>query len=202
MEYWYNGHKKSHLDEEMVINHHVHLTGLVPGTTYYYKTMSTDKAGNLGISEEYTFTTKGKAPAAAFACSNLSISPGEINVGETVIISVLVTNTGNATGSYKVTLKIDGVVAATKEVTLKAGASEEVTFTTAKDATGSYSVNVNGLSGSFTVKEKPAPPVTPAPTPPPAPPAKPFNWPLVGGIIAGVIVVGLGVFFWMRRRAA
>ena len=34
-------------------------------------------------------------------------------------------------------------------------------------------------------------------------PGKPqINWPLTGGLIAAVVVVGLGVFFWMRRRAA
>jgi len=51
----------------------------------------------------------------------------------------------------------------------------------------------------------PAPTPTPFPAPPastpPLMPAIPFNWPLVGGIIAGVVVVGLGVFFWIRRSA-
>jgi hypothetical protein len=28
-----------------------------------------------------------------------------------------------------------------------------------------------------------------------------INWPLTGGLIAAVVVVGLGVFLWMRRRA-
>ena len=34
---------------------------------------------------------------------------------------------------------------------------------------------------------------------PTAPPG--INWPMVGGIIGGVIVVGLGIFFFVRRRA-
>ncbi|MBA7620019.1 hypothetical protein ES703_27361 [subsurface metagenome] len=45
---------------------------------------------------------------------------------------------------------------------------------------------INGLSGSFTVVV----------------PAKPFNWPLVGGIIAAVVVVGLLVFLLVVRRRA
>jgi hypothetical protein len=163
--------------------------------------MSRDAAGNLAVSGEYTFTTLGKAPAAAFASSNLSISPSEVNIGETVTISVTVANTGTASGSYKVVLKINGAVEATKDITLNAGASGEVAFTTAKDMAGAYSVGVDGLSGSFTVKEMPPPP--PPPPPEGAPPVKPpVNWPLIGGIIAGVVIVGLGVFFWMRRRAA
>ena len=200
VEYWSNPSKLSPLDEEMVINHHVQLTGLVPDTTYYYKTMSRDEAGNLGVSDEYTFTTKAKAPAAAaFAISDLSISPSEVAIGQTVTISAIVTNTGGETGSYTVTFKINGVVEATKEVTLKPGASQEVTFTTAKDAAGSYEVAVNGISGSFTVKEEPALPVI---LPPMVPPEvePPTNWPLIGGIIAAVIAVGLLIFFSVRKR--
>ncbi len=62
VEYWTNPSMFSELDEERVINHHIHLTGLTPGTTYYYKTMSRDRAGNLGVSDEDTFTTLGVAP--------------------------------------------------------------------------------------------------------------------------------------------
>jgi hypothetical protein len=209
VEYWSNGHKFSVLDEEMVINHQVQLTGLTPGTTYHYKVMSRDEAGNLGVSDEYTFTTLGKAPVAAFTCSDLSISPNEVNIGETVTISMLVTNTGNAAGGYEVTLNINGVVEATEELTLKASASEVCVFTITKDIAGTYSVNINGLSGSFQVREKPPQPTTaPAPlAPPPTPPAPlpevqaPMNWPLIGGIMAGVVVVGLLIFFRVRRRA-
>jgi hypothetical protein len=200
VEYWTSPSMLSPIDETYVIEHHVQLTGLTPGTTYHYKTMSKDKAGNLAVSDVYTFTTKGKAPAAAFTSCCLRISPSEVNIGEEVTISVSVNNTGNATGSCEVTLKINGVVEAAMKVTLDAGASEEVTFTTAKDVAGTYSVAVDGVSGSFTVKEKPT-----LPPPPPekeAPPAKPLNWPLIGGIIAAVVIVGLLIFFLARRRAA
>ncbi|GAH79091.1 unnamed protein product, partial [marine sediment metagenome] len=184
VEHWTSPSTLSPLDETMTYSHLVHLTGLTPGTTYHYKTMSKDRAGNVAVSDVETFTTLGKAPAAIFTTSDLSISPAEVKIGEAVTITVSVTNTGTAAGSYKVTLKINQAVEATKEVTLDAGASKEVTFTTSKDA-GSYSVDVNGLEGSFTVKEKVAP-APPPPTPPPAPPEveQPINWPLVGGLIA------------------
>ena len=159
VEYWTSPSMLSPLDETRVIDHHVHLTGLTPGTTYNYKTMSRDAAGNLAVSDEDTFTTL-EAPAAAFVSSALRISPTEVNIGEEVTIRVSVTNIGNAAGSYEVILKIEDVVVATEEVTLNAGASEEVTFTTAKDVAGSYSVVVDGLSGSFTVV---APEVAPLP---------------------------------------
>ena len=42
---------------EQVTSHEVELTGLNPGTTYYYKVLWTDEDGNTGESDEYTFTT-------------------------------------------------------------------------------------------------------------------------------------------------
>jgi hypothetical protein len=145
----------------------------------------------------------GSLARTAFATSNLCISPGEVYIGETVTISVLITNTGDGAGSYTVTLKINGVAEATKDISLVRGVSQEVTFTTTKDVAGSYSVEVNGLQDSFTVKEKPAPPPpTSAIVPPVTPPAPVIKWPLVGGIVAGVVAVGLLIFFLARKRAA
>jgi len=45
-------------------------------------------------------------PVAEFEVSDLSITPTEVNVGETVEISAVVTNTGNATGTYTVNCDI------------------------------------------------------------------------------------------------
>jgi len=42
---------------EQIAAHSISLTGLDPGTTYYYKTLWTDEDGNTGESEEQTFTT-------------------------------------------------------------------------------------------------------------------------------------------------
>jgi len=196
------------LDVTLVINHHIKLTGLTPGTRYYYKTMSMDRRGNLAVSDEYTFTTLGKSPAVAFTSSALSISPTEVNIGEEVTISVLVTNTSNASGSYEVTLKIDNVVVASKEVTLAARASETVTFTTSKDAAGSYLVAINGLTGSFTVRPAPIPPAPPPVAPaPPAPPVAPpptpppgVNWAILGPIIAVAVFLAIFLPIRLRRR--
>ena len=130
---------------------------------------------------------------AVFIVSDLTISPSEVNIDEGVSIDVIVANTGGQSGSCRVTLKINDVVEATQDLTVNAGFSQKVTFTTAKDVAGTYSVDIDGLTGSFAVKEKPAPPVIP----------KPIPWPLIGGIIAGGVVVGLLVFFLVvRRRAA
>jgi len=57
-------------------------------------------------------------------------------LGESVTISVLVTNISDLTISHKVTLRIDNVAAAAKDVTPDGGDSQTVTFITAKDAAG------------------------------------------------------------------
>ena len=147
-----------------------------------------------GLSGSFTVAPVVVPPEpAAFSVSNLSVTPLEVEPGDTVTITVSVANTGGESGSCRVTLKINGVVEATKEVVLAPGASESITFTTSKDVAGTYSVDVNGLIGSFTVKEKVVPPIL-----------KPINWPLIGGIIGGVMAAGLLVYFLVirRRRAA
>lgn len=193
----------SELDEAMVLDHCVSLTGLIPGTTYFYKTMSQDKAGNLAVSDEQTFTTLGEPPA--FVVKSLEITPTEADIGQQVAISVIVANTGDASGTYEVTLKVDNVVVATKQVTIAGGAEEKVTFSITQDAAKTYSVNVNGLSGSLVVEAATPPPPTPTPTPtPPAPtpPAKPINWWLIGGIIIAVIIAGTVVWLTVVRQKA
>jgi uncharacterized repeat protein (TIGR02543 family) len=95
---------------------------------------------------------------ASFTISSLSVSPTEAEIGETVTISVLVTNSGELEGSYALTLKLNRVVAEVKQVTM-AGGSQEVVFSTDRDEAGTYSVTVNGLEGSFTVLEAPILPI-------------------------------------------
>ncbi len=60
VEYWTSPSKFSELDKTHVIKHCVELTDLTPGTIYYYKMMSEDKKGNLGVSDGYSFTTLGE----------------------------------------------------------------------------------------------------------------------------------------------
>jgi len=115
------------------------------------------------ISHFTAFTALALPRPAAFSTTDLVISPSRVNTGKTVTISILVTNTGDLTGNYVVILKIDGVDIATEDVTLSGGDSQTVTFTTVKNLAGTYTVEINGLSGTFAVKRPPAPP---APAPP------------------------------------
>ncbi len=125
---------------------------------------------------------------ARFAARDLSITPAEVDIGKPVTISVLITNSGDLTDTYTVTLKINDVVEATKQVTVAGHSSQTATFSPTKNAAGDYAADVNGLSGTFTVKA----PVT----------RKPINWWLIGGSIAGVIVIGVIIWRILRRLEA
>ncbi len=166
------------------------------------------------VSSTSSFTVLAHTRPAVFTTTDLVIEPDELDIGEAIIISATITNTGDLSGSYEVTLKIDNVVVATKYVTLDGGADRKVTFTTSKDAAGTYAVNVDGLLDTFTIKAPPAPPPAPAPAPAPAPvpapaPAPPaptppaaVNWWLIGGILAGFIILFVAIFLIVRRRRA
>ncbi|MFC1976931.1 hypothetical protein ACFLWS_01490 [Chloroflexota bacterium] len=104
----------------------------------------------------------------SFSISSLAIQPVEVVVNEIVSISALVDNTGGSEGIYNVILKIDGVQEENKRITLDAGSSKKVTFDVSRGKSGRYAVDVNGLTGSFTVKiptPRPSPTTTPAPAP-------------------------------------
>jgi len=92
-----------------------------------------------------------------FQVSGLTISPETVEPGEAVSISVVVKNVGDEIGSHMVTLKIKGVTEDTELVTLSPGISTTVAFTVTKTILGSYTVVVDGETGSFTVKAPPTP---------------------------------------------
>ncbi|KXA93224.1 hypothetical protein AKJ66_02535 [candidate division MSBL1 archaeon SCGC-AAA259E22] len=89
---------------------------------------------------------------AKFETNNLRLSSSEVKPGETVEVSVDVSNTGDESGEHTVDLKIDGTLEASKTVSLKGGEKTTVSFTVVKEEKKTYSIEVDGLSGSFEVK--------------------------------------------------
>ncbi|RLJ01882.1 MAG: hypothetical protein DRP11_03745 [Candidatus Aenigmatarchaeota archaeon] len=141
-----------------------------------------------GLSGSFTVSAAPPPAPAEFEVSDLSVSPSEVEPGESVTVSATVSNVGEESGSYTVELKVDGVVVDSETVTLDGGTSTSVSFTVTSEVEGSHTVAVDGLSGSFTVT---------APPPPPPPP-KPFPWIWVGLIVVIVVVVVL--YYLYRQR--
>jgi hypothetical protein len=137
--------------------------------------------------------TSSPPAEATFTTTNLSISPDEVNPGSEVTISALITNQGQVEGSQSAVLKINGTIAETQSVTLGPGAFTVVTFEVVKNETGTYSVDLNGFTGEFTVTEavSNSPPSITAPpstTTPPSTPSSGTNWPVLAPILSAVFL--------------
>jgi hypothetical protein len=155
---------------------------------------------------------------AVFELGSLIISPAEIYAGETLDISVLVTNTGGVAGNHQVMLKIDGLVESIEEFALDAGASKVVDFAIGELKAGSHVVDVNGLSASILVRE-PANMVSEPPVPPikdggavpatavaeeltPADDTPTYSWAVLAEIISiAVIAIALTALILLKRRS-
>jgi len=158
-------------------------TGVYPNLNVVWANMYEDE-----VTGSPTVIGEAPASAAEFELSGLSVSPAQVGVGESVTVSATVTNVGEDSGSYTVTLKVDGVAVDSETVTLDGGASTSVRFTVTSEVEGSHTVEVDGLTGSFTA------------TIPPSSPQKPFPWNWVVVIFTVLAIVVLVVFFIIKRR--
>jgi hypothetical protein len=140
------------------------------------------------ISHFTIFAVIGKEEAA-FHLANLSISPTNVDDGESVAISVEVTNTGGLEGSCNVTLLVDDAEETTQELTLASGASEIVTFSVTRDVAKTYSVRIDTLAGEFTVTDSSS---------------WAFAWVILGGVMGLLAVAAIAIYLvvFRRRKAA
>lgn len=117
------------------------------------------------------------------AFENLQVSPGKINAGEEVVITVDVTNTGEEPGGKTVVLEMNHAAEAKKYVALEGGETKTVSFVVARRMEGTYLVEVEGMKTSFTVRT-------------PIELSKPC---ILTGVIVILIVVGLLLSQYMRK---
>ena len=151
----------------------------------YTPAQSGDFTVNIdGLSGSFTVS----APAS-FEVSNLIIEPDSVKEGESITISVECSNVGGVSGSYDVVLMIDGETEDTSTVTIDAGESTTVSFDVSATQPGTYSVEIGGLTGSYTVN-----PQEPEPKPGGIP-----GFPvesLLAGLAVAIIVL------WFRQRTS
>ncbi len=89
--------------------------------------------------------------SAEFEVSNLVISPTEIAIGESAVVTIDVDNVGDIEGTYGVTLTVGGIKSETKQVTVIAGAKVPVTFTIEQNTPGTFQIGVNGLVSTLKI---------------------------------------------------
>jgi hypothetical protein len=132
-------------------------TPVVTTTTTTTSTPVVTTTTPIGTTTTTPVTTTTTTPVvtplpATFETSALSISPSEINTGDTATIQATVTNSGDVSGTYTAVLKIDGNIESTKDLALTAGEAQNVVFSVSESTAGTYSVDVDGQTGTLTVK--------------------------------------------------
>jgi len=93
--------------------------------------------------------------------TDLAINRTEARIGEPLGISVKVTNRAEESGSYSVTLIINGAAFETKTLQLDAKASANALFEVVEQTEGTYIFKIGSLNGTFSITSA-APPPKPA----------------------------------------
>jgi hypothetical protein len=147
-----------------------------------------------GLTGEFTVVE----PPPVFTISDLTIPPGQVEPGQEIIIAVTVTNSGGSTGNYTAKLKINDLMETSKQLSVDAGASAIVEFAVTRDESGNYRIDVNGLTGEFTVVEPP--PVQKGETAPPPQLLLSVRWYI--WVVIGLLLVFIGTTTWLivKRR--
>jgi hypothetical protein len=144
---------------------------------------------------------------ATFSLRPLTVYPEVLTTGEMTFIATQIANTGEVEGSHTVTFKVNGVAESAKEMALDGGTEAGVVFSYSPTAPGSYQVEVDGLTSSFTVTEPPPPPAVITPEPPQTTPAPTttatdpwyLSWPMA--VIAATLTLAIAVpLNWRAAR--
>jgi hypothetical protein len=151
----------------------------------------THKISLAGLSG--TFTVKRET---GINLTGLRVSPSEASPGEEITISVQVANNGAMEDTCAVNLKINNAATETQNVTVAAGGQQNVTFTTKKEAPGKYSVDVNGIAGSFTINDNSKATAAPQGQ------TGQNTWLLVIGAVAVAVAVAVVIRVWFRKKRA
>jgi len=81
---------------EKVKSHEVALSGLTPNTTYHYRVASEDRAGNIGESEDKTFTTPKEPSVSGLQITDITLDSAIVSF-ETATIVHATLNYGTST---------------------------------------------------------------------------------------------------------
>jgi hypothetical protein len=83
--------------------------------------------------------------------ANLVISPAQVNVGEPATVSADITNAGEISGNYTISLRVNDSDEETRTMAIGAGETETASFTLTRSTSGTYNISLGGLSGSLAV---------------------------------------------------
>ena len=102
-----------------------------------------------------TAQENGDEQGTVFEITSLRIEPPEASAGQEGIITAEVTNTGDAEGTYAVSLEINSEVEISQDVTLAAGETKSVEFGYTPLAEGDYTIVIGDQTASLKVPPAP-----------------------------------------------
>jgi len=94
--------------------------------------------------------------SSLIGCAGADFEVGPVDIPQYVLTGAPITiytdisNIGTAEGTYTARLKLDGVEIDSTEITLEAGASEEISLTFDVDEPGTHTLNINGITVEVT----------------------------------------------------
>jgi hypothetical protein len=136
-----------------------------------------------------TITPLSTLSLASFVLSDLKVMPAVVTNDKTVLITVLLSNIGDLSGTYEVSMKMDGQITNSQTIELASKSSKVVTFTHLVSVDGQHIVTIGDLSKEFTVGISQRTDAS-------------FKWGFVG-IFAGLglgLVIGCSIVFARRRK--
>ena len=165
------------------------VTRTEPGT--YTVQIEVEKGVDVRIADgTFTVTTPGAALMGLVPAS-FSVVPATVDVGQSVTVTVDVTNTGDIPGDITVTLRLDGAIKESKVERVGPGETRPVTFTILEEAAGTHTVQVNDLP-EITFEALEVSLLGPLPAPERIPATIAFM------IIFGLLVAGLSYLLYAR----
>jgi hypothetical protein len=119
----------------------------------------------------------------------LKLKPAAVVTGKTIAVTVLLSNTGDLSGTYEVVMTVDGQIVNSQNIELDGNSSRLVTFTHLTSIEGQHIIAVGSLSKEFTAK---APQIT----------GSTIKWWLVGGFVglALGVTIAYGVIFTSKHK--
>ncbi|MGD0856641.1 MAG: putative Ig domain-containing protein [Dehalococcoidia bacterium] len=172
-------------------------TTTTPITTTSSTSSSSSSSGSSTSSSTGSSSSQPSAtPAsslAAFSISNMTATPISSKSGNQVTVSINVANTGKATGTKSLLLKINDNVEAQQDVVLDPGESQVVTFTVNNNTPGTYKASIDPLSADFVITSAPA-------TQQATQQSNDSGVPVVGIFIGGFLLVFLIILLIIRQR--
>lgn len=92
----------------------------------------------------------GQKPAE-FEVGPITYSPAVVTVGDSVILTTTISNTGEMAGTYAAVLLVNGQEAGRQDIPVSPGNSQAVTFQVSETAAGNYSLSIGNSSTVLTV---------------------------------------------------